>query len=77
MVIRYLLNPESGQVPTSGIAHGDNGNAEFPYQIFQPHRLSFHFAGLNSMLGSQMGMSSYEVLNDTIPDFETMHICDQ
>ena len=29
------------------------------------------------MLGSQMGISNFEVQNDTIPDFETMHICDK
>ena len=77
MVIRNLLNPEASAVQANGTTQA-NGNTkvDFPYQIFQPHRLSFQFTGLNSMLGSQMGLSNYEAQNDTIPDFETMHILD-
>ena len=76
MVIRNLLNPDSSPLP-AGANQNNNPGADYPYQICPPHRLSFQFTGLNSMLGSQMGISNFEVQNDTIPDFETMHICDK
>ena len=74
MVIRHLLNPEAAPLANNGCNQGNNASGDFPYQIYQPHRLSFQFTGLNSMLGSQMGISNHEQPHEAIPDFETMHI---
>ena len=49
IVIRNLLNPENMPLQGGGLNNNNNGGggannngiSEFPYQISQPHRLSF------------------------------------
>ena len=76
-MIRHLLNPDTVVHHNGQANNPNNGSGDFSYQIARPHRLSFQFTGLNSMLGSQMGISNYEQHNDAIPDFETMLIQDK
>lgn len=60
IVIKNLLSPESNHLVGGTGVGNNNVSGDFPYQIAQPHRLSFQFTGLNSMFGSQMGISTHE-----------------